>query len=407
MIKKNEKNINDKALKTISQANKKAVILIIFSIIFSVLFIIGIFYYFFVSKLDIAKKNDEPLYFSILFIDDNRDIYGAYVGIISSLNDRIGLIGIPRNIALWENKSLSPVVIDQLYKNGGENAVFRAIENSVNKKITYRIAIDNNQISDIIDLIGGVKMYVETPIEYKNEEKGYELSFDIGEWMFTGKKVISYLHYLTMKGYEDIETLYRLEDIVVNCMIGFIQNPQLRNIINSKDMRDVIFSKLKSNLRPPDIKAFMNILANSNERTLVIENIDARVDDNGILTPIFDGSAFIKQMDDLTLYVELKTQKSELNNEDVSLTVLNATTVGGLADRINIRMRYRGFSAGEYGNFGTNLNESVVLIRDGQIEKAFMVANEGRVSRVYAKTDRRVLNNAVLILGNDYYEITQ
>ena len=155
------------------------------------------------------------------------------------------------------------------------------------------------------------------------------------------------------------------------------------------------------------MKAFLDILSNSNERTLVIENIDARLDDNGVLTPIFEGNAFIKQMDDLTLYVELKTQKSELTNEDVSLTVLNATTVAGLADRINIRMRYRGFAAGEYGNFTTNLNESVVLIRDGQIEKAFMVANEGRVSRVYAKTDRRVLNNAVLILGNDYYEITQ
>ncbi|MBW5380439.1 LCP family protein, partial [Brachyspira hampsonii] len=251
------------------------------------------------------------------------------------------------------------------------------------------------------------KMYVEEPINYKDEEKGYELSFDIGEWLFTGKKIISYLHYLNMKGYEDIETLYRLEDVIVNSMISLIQSPQLRNIIHSKDMRKAIFGSMKSNLRPPDMKAIMNILANSNERTLVIENIDARVDDNGILTPIFDGSAFIKQMDDLTLYVELKTQKSELNNEDVSLTVLNATTVVGLADRINIRMRYRGFSAGEYGNFGTNLNESVVLIRDGQIEKAFMVANEGRVTRVYAKTDRRVLNNAVLILGNDYYEITQ
>ncbi len=139
----------------------------------------------------------------------------------------------------------------------------------------------------------------------------------------------------------------------------------------------------------------------------VIENIDARVNDDGVLTPIFNGRAFIKQMEDLTLYVELKTQKSKLNNEDVSLTVLNATSVVGLADRVNIRMRYRGFSAGEYGNFGIRLNESVVLIRDGQIEKAFMVANEERIARIYAKTDRRVLNNAVLILGNDYYEITQ
>ncbi|WP_300367630.1 LCP family protein [Brachyspira sp.] len=407
MDKKNEKNINDKALKTISQANKKAVMLIIFSIIFSVSFIIALFYYFFVSELNIAKKNDEPLYFAILFVDDNREIYGAYVGIVSSLNNRIGLIGLPRNIALWENKNYAPLKLNQLYKDGGESAVFRAIETSVDKKISYRMSIDNNQISDIIDLMGGIKMYVEEPIEYKNEEKGYELSFDIGEWLFTGEKVISYLHYLTMKGYEDIETLYRLEDIIINSMMGLIQSPQFRNIIHARSMRNTIFSKVKSNLRPPDIEAFTEILANSNERTLVIENIDARIDDNGVLVPIFDGNVFIKQMDDLTLYVELKTQKSELNNEDVSLTVLNATMVAGLADRINIRMRYRGFSAGEYGNFGTNLNESVVLVRDGQIEKAFMVANEGRVNRIYAKTDRRVLNNVVLILGNDYYEITQ
>ena len=404
----NKKNNNDKALKTISYANKRAVMLITVSIIALTSLAIFIFYYFLVSRLDIAKKRDEPVYFSVLFLDEKNEPYGAYVGIISSLHNRIGLIGLPRNISLWENKnSVRSVPLSELYKNGGESSVFRAIETSVDKKISYRIAIDNNQISDIIDLIGGIKMYVEEPIEFKDEEKGYELSFGIGEWLFTSNKVISYLHYLTMNGYEDIETLYRLEDVIINSAIGLIQSPQLRNIIHSKDMRKVIASKIKSNLRPPDVKAFLDILANSNERTLVIENIDARVDDNGILTPIFEGSAFKKQMNDLTLYVELKTQKSELNNEDVSLSVLNATTVAGLADRINIRMRYRGFAAGEYGNFTTNLNESVVLIRDGQIEKAFMVANEGRVSRVYAKTDRRVLNNAVLILGNDYYEITQ
>ena len=186
----NEKKLNDKALKTISQANKKAVMLIIFSIIFSVSLIVVVFYYFFISKLDIAKKNDEPLYFSVLFIDDNNDIYGAYV---------------------WENNDSAPQAIEELYKNGGENAVFRAIENSVNKKITYRIAIDNNQISDIIDLIGGVKMYVEEPINFKDEEKGYELSFDIGEWMFTGKKIISYLHYLNKDNI--ISSLFKYERI--------------------------------------------------------------------------------------------------------------------------------------------------------------------------------------------------
>lgn len=402
MINKSKKNKNDKSLEAIRKANKKAFVFVISFIIVGFGIIIFLFYYFFYSELNIAKKNDKELYFAILFIDYNNIPYGAYAGVISSLHNRIGIIGFPRNTALYKNEKDANISLYKLYETGGKREVFKAMEVSIGKKITYKITVDSNQISDIIDLIGGLRMYIEEPI---NEENIY---FDIGECIFYGNKVISYLHYLTMQGYEEIETLYRLEDVIINSMIGIIQNPELKNIMLSKDMRDKISSRIKSNLRPPDIKILFDILANSNERTLIVESIDASIDNRGILTPILEGRALIKQVNDLTLYVGLKTQKSELENEDVSLIVLNGTGIVGLADRISIRMRYRGFKAGEYGNFFiNNLTESVVLIRNGQIEKGFIVARESRINRVYAKTDRRLLNNAVLILGNDYYEITR
>ena len=400
--KKNNVKSDYKYLKSISNANKKALVFMISSIIAGIGIIIFLFYYFFYSDLKSSKKNDRELYFAILFIDDNNIPYGAYVGVVSSLHNRIGIIGLPKNLALRRDKEKVNIPLYKLYETGGKRAVFKAIEVSIEKKITYKITVDNNQISDIVDLIGGVRMYIEEPI---NEEN---FSFDIGEWIFYGNKVVSYLHYLTMRGYEEIETLYRLEDVIINAMIGIIQNPELKNIMMSKDMRGKIASRMKSNLRPPDIKILFDILANSDERTLIVESADANMNERGLLTPILEGKALIKQLDDLTLYVGLKTQKSELETEDVSLIVLNGTGIGGLADRISIRMRYRGFKAGEYGNFRiNNLNESVVLIRNGQIEKSFIVAKECRINRVYAKTDRRLLNNAVLILGKDYYEITR
>ena len=400
--KKNNVKSDYKYLKSISNANKKALVFMISSIIAGIGIIILLFYYFFYSDLKSSKKNDRELYFAILFIDDNNIPYGAYVGVVSSLHNRIGIIGLPKNLALRRYKEKVNIPLYKLYETGGKRSVFKAIEVSIEKKITYKITVDNNQISDIVDLIGGVRMYIEEPI---NEEN---FSFDIGEWIFYGNKVVSYLHYLTMRGYEEIETLYRLEDVIINAMIGIIQNPELKNIMMSKDMRGKIASRMKSNLRPPDIKILFDMLANSSERTLIVESADANMNERGLLTPILEGKALIKQLDDLTLYVGLKTQKSELETEDVSLIVLNGTGIGGLADRISIRMRYRGFKAGEYGNFRiNNLNESVVLIRNGQIEKSFIVAKECRINRVYAKTDRRLLNNAVLILGKDYYEITR
>lgn len=401
---KNNDN-NTKALKTISNANKKALIILISSIALIIIIISFLLYYFLYSQIDSARKNDEELYFSILFINESNEPYGAYIGAVSSLHNRIGLIGLPRNVALWKNKKDNPIPLKELYKEGGDSAVFNAIENTLDKKITYKITLDNNSISDIIDLIGGVKMYVEEPIHYIAKNSLYNINFDIGEWIFQGNKVVSYLHYISMKQYEDIETLYRLEDVIINLMISFIQSPELKSMIIRKDMRNAIYSKIKSNLRPPDIKAILKIISNSSEKSLIVQNIDARVDEKGILIPLLEGSAFIKQIEDLALYVGLKTERSELNNEDVSLIILNGTDVSGLADRINIRMRYRGFAAGEYGNFPAKVYNSIVLIRNGEIEKSFMVANECRISRIYAKTDRRLLNNAVLILGYDYYEI--
>ena len=401
---KNNDN-NTKALKTISNANKKALIILISSITVVIIIISFLLYYFLYSQIDSARKNDEELYFSVLFINENNEPYGAYVGVVSSLHNRIGLIGLPKNVALWKNKKDSSMPLTQLYKEGGDSAVFKAIENTVDKKITYKITLNNESISEIIDLIGGVKMYVEEPIHYIAKNSLYNINFDIGEWIFQGNKVVSYLHYISMKQYEDIETLYRLEDVIINLMISFIQSPELKSMIIRKDMRNAIYSKIKSNLRPPDIKAILKIISNSNEKSLIVQNIDGIVDDKGIINPLLEGSAFVKQMEDLALYVGLKTERSELNNEDVSLIILNGTDVSGLADRINIRMRYRGFAAGEYGNFPAKVYNSIVLIRNGEIEKSFMVANECRISRIYAKTDRRLLNNAVLILGYDYYEI--
>ena len=400
--KKNKDKSDYKNLKAIRDANKKAFVFVISFIIAGVGIIIFLFYYFLYSDLERAKNKDEELYFAILFIDENDIPYGAYVGVVSSLHNRIGIIGLPKNLALRRYKEKVNIPLYKLYETGGKRAVFKAIEVSIEKKITYKITVDNNQISDIVDLIGGVRMYIEEPI---NEEN---FSFDIGEWIFYGNKVVSYLHYLTMRGYEEIETLYRLEDVIINAMIGIIQNPELKNIMMSKDMRGKIASRMKSNLRPPDIKILFDMLANSSERTLIVESADANMNERGLLTPILEGEALIKQLEDLALYAGFKTQKSELETEDVSLIVLNGTGIGGLADRISIRMRYRGFKAGEYGNFSkNNLSESAVIIRNGQIEKGFMVGRECRINRIYAKTDRRLLNNAVLILGNDYYEITR
>ena len=82
-----KKDNNTKALKTISNANKKALIILISSIALIIIIISFLLYYFLYSQIDSARKKDEELYFSVLFIDENNEPYGAYLGILSSLHN--------------------------------------------------------------------------------------------------------------------------------------------------------------------------------------------------------------------------------------------------------------------------------------------------------------------------------
>ena len=137
--KKNNVKSDYKYLKSISNANKKALVFMISSIIAGIGIIILLFYYFFYSDLKSSKKNDRELYFAILFIDDNNIPYGAYFGIISSLHNRIGIIGLPKNIGLWKNKNDKNIPLNKLYEIGGRDEVFKAIEITTGKKISYKI----------------------------------------------------------------------------------------------------------------------------------------------------------------------------------------------------------------------------------------------------------------------------
>ncbi len=393
----------EKTLNSIQNANRKAIIFIVLGFTALVFISFFIYTYFFSSTL---YKSEESVYFAILFVDDDKKPYGAFIGTISGIENRMGFIGIPQNMGLWSESHKEPMSMHEHYIEGRERQVFDSIAYSFKKDITYRITLDNKAIKDVVDLMGGVRMYIESEINFVDAKKGYRLNFPIGEYLFTSDKILAYLNYMTLKGFEARETLFRLEDVLINILISFIQDPQQKEKILSRGFQRKISTRLKSNLRRADLIEFAGILSRSSSKSFIVESMDGSYDaKTEMLVPILEGRAAIKQLDNLSEYVAFKTERAKLDNESVNLLVLNATEISGLADSINIRMRYKGFLAGEYGNFVKPLDKSVIFIRSGQIEKAFLVAKESNIDRVYASTDRRVLNDAVMALGYDYYEI--
>lgn len=364
------------------------------------------YYYFFVSPIEKAEKEEKVIFASLIFANE-KSLYGSFLCVISPKDKRMAFVSIPSNMALYRSYKKKCVSSSEIYKKYGKTGLKKAIETTFRIKTNYEIVLNNKSIENIIDLIGGINIYIEKPINLFDEAKKIYLIFDIGSHMFTGSKAVSYLNYDKLQTSKERETLYRLEDIILNSAIAFIDRPILRKIVTTKSFLRATSSILKSNLRPRDFKFFGKFFSEVNRATFLMETMDGVIDENGFLTPVLEGRYAVRQIKDLSERVTLQTELSKIENENVSMNVLNGTDVKGLADRINIRMRYRGFSATEYGNFEKHIEKSVILIRNGQIEKGYLISDASKVNRIYVVTDRRTLIDSTLILGDDYYEITR
>lgn len=371
-----------------------------------VLILTMLYKHFFTSSLAEARRTDSEIFWVMAFVDEeDSHIYGAFIGVLSPKNSKIGIISIPSNMGLWRSSREQPIAISEMYSKYGINTLFTAIENVFQIRTDYKVVFNNNDIIKVVDLIGGIDMYVETPINFVDKQKGYNISFDTGAHLFTGEKILAYINHIQTGSYRERISLYKLEDVILNAMIGFIDSPILRSITTTKSFQSLAKSVVSSNLNSADYKELGKIIFNLNVSSFLMETLDGEINEHGVLVPINNAYNAVLQVRNIARIVASNGDDMKIENNHITMNVLNATEIVGLADRINIRMRYRGFLAVEYGNFITVTDDSVILIRNGEIEKAYIIARTSNVDKIYSVTDRSVLNNSTLVLGNDYYEI--
>ncbi len=395
----------NKRLNAIKKQRHITIIMLSASIL--LIFISTILYkHFFTSLLADAKRNNSEIFWVMAFVDDKeKHVYGTFIGVLSPRNSKFGVISIPSNMGLWRSIREEAIPIDEIYSKYGINALFSAIENVFQIKTKYQFVFNNNDIIKVVDLIGGIDMYVETPINFADQKSGLNISFDTGSHLFTGEKILAYINHIQTGSYKERISLYKLEDVILNAMIGFIDSPILRSIATTKSFQSLAKSLVNSNFNTSDYREFGKIMSNLSTSSFLMQTLDGEINANGVLVPINNAYNAVLQIRDIARLVASNEDDVIIENESITMNVLNGTEIVGLADRINIRMRYRGFSAVEYGNFITVTDDSVILIRNGEIEKAYIIARASNVDRIYSVTDRSVLNNSTLVLGNDYYEI--
>ena len=131
----------------------------------------------------------------ILGVDDSERQEADTILVLSFSNEtgQSRIISIPRDT--WISSRTTSGRIGSLYSFGGASALVRAVSKLLGVPIHQYVVIDMATFADLIDVLGGLDIYVEEKMDYDDEASGLSIHIGQGYQHLSGEEVQKYLRY--------------------------------------------------------------------------------------------------------------------------------------------------------------------------------------------------------------------
>ena len=131
----------------------------------------------------------------VLGVDDSERQEADTILVLSFSNDtgNTRIIGIPRDT--WITSRTNSGRIGTLYSWGGANLLVREVSKLLGIPIHQYIIIDMTTFTELIDVLGGLDIYVEENMDYEDEAAGLYIHIEQGDQHLSGEDVQKYLRY--------------------------------------------------------------------------------------------------------------------------------------------------------------------------------------------------------------------
>ncbi len=131
----------------------------------------------------------------ILGIDDSELQEADTILVLSFSNDtgQSRIISIPRDT--WITMRNNSGRIGRIYGWGGANRMVKEVSRLLGISIHQYIIIDMTTFAELIDILGGLDIYVEENMDYEDEAAGLSIHIGQGYQHLSGEEVQKYLRY--------------------------------------------------------------------------------------------------------------------------------------------------------------------------------------------------------------------
>ncbi|MDC7227039.1 MAG: LCP family protein [Spirochaetales bacterium] len=316
---------------------------------------------------------------SVFLIHDGEELLFTEILFYNTSTAKGALLDVPGETGIIIKKLGKFDRIDQLYNQQDPLEYIRAVENMIKQEIEYYYQINLKDFVSLVDIVGGLEMFIDNPIEIIDNEQIVLLPS--GSIVLDGDKVETYISYHDPDESET-EASGRREKTIQSLLKAFQQQSDV--LLNDK-MFNYFKRTLDTNVDDSSLEAFIAELENLDTGRIVFQRVlgtRRTVDEQELLFSHYDGTLLretVRQTVTSLANVDVVSD-DELN---VTIEILNGTAVNGMASRTSQVFQSFGYDVAHIGNYeSSDVEKTFVIDKRGDIVQAQRVANVIQCSNV-------------------------
>jgi anionic cell wall polymer biosynthesis LytR-Cps2A-Psr (LCP) family protein len=313
---------------------------------------------------------------------------------------RAAIVYIPGNVGLIIESLKKVDRIDVLYQRNALEPLISKIEELVDLDIPFYIDLQEQEVVDLVDLLGGLELFIPNPVDTTYD--GKRILLPSGSVVLDGDKIRDFIAYQ-----ESMESEMDWVGRKQKFLQSLLKKIGDSDVLVGKNSLAVFKRIVSTNLSARALQSFLTEMKRLESEKIIFQRVlgsTREVDGKELLFPHFDGQ-LLKEIINQTQ--ETIASQEPFTEEElvVSLEILNGTTVAGLARRAANVFQSFGYDVVSIANAdNTEYQKTVVLDRKGKIEAAERVAELIRCQRVYSRLEEEgdFTVDVTIILGTDF-----
>lgn len=351
-------------------------------------------------------KNDQVL--KVLFIlNDKDDCLFAELLAYYPVSKRATALQVAGNTgAIYETIGRVDK-IDAVYKEQGTIPYTKEVEKLCSTDIPYIINISSDNFCQMADIMGGIKVFVPSPIDL-TDAQGERFLLPSGAVLLDGDKVHTFMMYKTPE-----ETEEDIQERRQQAFSAFLESLHTqRTSLFTKKAFNYTRHLFSSNISNESLKLLLSEISNIDAEQLAVQQIMGTyrmVDEKRLLFPFYEGQLVKESVK--RMISSLITTGNQEHSRVYVLEIKNGTTTQGLARNTSVLMQSVGYDVLETGNAERQDYEKTFIINHIADEEAgksladFIHCKEIVVDDVIGQEAGFDVNSNVdftLVLGKDF-----